>query len=45
MNESLQQITFILEIVIAVIVIAVIVATAVYITMKIKISKIQKEND
>ena len=45
MNEQLQQITFILEIVIAIIVVAVIVAVAVYIIMKMRISKIQKEND
>ena len=42
MNDNLQQITFILEIVIAIIIVAVIVATAVYIVMKVRISKLQK---
>lgn len=45
MNDNIQQITFILEIVIAIIIVAVIVAAAVYIIMKLKISKLQKEND
>ena len=42
MNDNLQQITFILEIVMAIIIVAVIVATAVYIVMKVRISKLQK---
>lgn len=45
MNDNLQQITFILEIVIAIIIVAVIVAAAVYAIMKLKISKLQKENN
>lgn len=44
MNDNLQQITFILEIVMAIIIVAVIVATAVYIVMKVRISKLQKES-
>lgn len=45
MNMDLQQFTLIIEIIIAIIIVAIIVAAGVYIMMKMKISKMQKEND
>lgn len=45
MNDNIQQIRLILEIVIAIIIVAVIVAAVVYAIMKMRISKIKKEND
>ena len=45
MSMDLQQFTLIIEIIIAIIIVAIIVAAGVYIMMKMKISKMQKEND
>ena len=45
MNEQIQQFTFFLGIFIAIIMVAIIVAAIVYAIMKVRISKIQKEND
>lgn len=43
MNEQVQNLTFILEIILGIIVIAVIVATVIYVFMKMKMAKMQRE--